>query len=466
MSADVTSQEDLDDIAFRALLEPLALQVLPGRSSSPAVAPPDPAALEATAEEAAEQSPGDRVPQVIANLAAPEPAAPAILSEGRPPFDAWHDQAAKTIEVTPDGDPPSPAAIEPSVSLDAWEMLPEDWSAPAGVSVAPAEWGLEMLPEDWQALPAVPSGLPARLAPEAKPEDRSPSTGHFTALAPGILPEGRWRLTVALPDPAARLQPLPASVPPAVVPPAGMPPAIVPPRGIPSFARSGFSAAAPQPHRPPTIGVAEGAVRPPAGPRLVARAGTAGEAARLPGSATQLVMRRAALPPARVRWSVVLLAGIASAVTVASMSWLFAPPPQSQATPEPALTAPPRPIQAVTPVPAVPPVAAYVAAPARTQSASPPQALIGLLTQRGDAALAVGDIIAARLLYERAATMGSATAATAAGKTYDLDFLLRADTHGIRPDPAAAATWYRKAAALGDPEGRTLLGHLSIQSRP
>jgi TPR repeat protein len=92
--------------------------------------------------------------------------------------------------------------------------------------------------------------------------------------------------------------------------------------------------------------------------------------------------------------------------------------------------------------------------------------MIGLLTQRGDAALAVGDIIAARLLYERAAAMGSATAATAAGKTYDLNFLLRADTHGIRPDPATAATWYRRAAALGDPQARILLGRLEAQSRP
>ncbi len=29
MSADMTSQEDLDDVAFRALLAPLALEVLP-----------------------------------------------------------------------------------------------------------------------------------------------------------------------------------------------------------------------------------------------------------------------------------------------------------------------------------------------------------------------------------------------------------------------------------------------------
>jgi hypothetical protein len=195
----------------------------------------------------------------------------------------------------------------------------------------------------------------------------------------------------------------------------------------------------------------------------------------LPDGATHLVMRRPVLPPARVRWRVVLLAGLASAVSVACLSWLFDPTAPGEA---PRMTdsavqanagsaavpnaAPAHPSDApqaashgVTPVPAP-------AAP----SATPPQAMIGLLTQRGDAALAVGDIIAARLLYERAAGMGSATAATAAGKTYDLDFLLRADTHGIRPDSAAAATWYRKAVALGDPSARTLLARLGAQSEP
>lgn len=91
--------------------------------------------------------------------------------------------------------------------------------------------------------------------------------------------------------------------------------------------------------------------------------------------------------------------------------------------------------------------------------------MVGLLMQRGDAALAVGDIIGARLLYERAAGLGSASAATAAGKTYDADFLERAGVRGIRADTAVAATWYLKAVTLGDPEARVLLAHIQTQSQ-
>jgi TPR repeat protein len=223
-------------------------------------------------------------------------------------------------------------------------------------------------------------------------------------------------------------------------------------------------------------------------------------------------MQRPVLRPARVHWRVVLLAGFASAVTVACLSWLSgasspddaavavgtayhadasgaaASPAQGtrmvglpmlmpvrtsapRAEPAGDLASPPEqtarstPEQAPAPAPAEAMTSASEVSGAAAEQSAPPQAMIGLLTQRGDAALAVGDIIAARLLYERAATMGSATAATAAGKTFDLDFLLRADTHGIRPDPGAAATWYRKAVALGDPTARTLLAHLEARSR-
>jgi hypothetical protein len=112
------------------------------------------------------------------------------------------------------------------------------------------------------------------------------------------------------------------------------------------------------------------------------------------------------------------------------------------------------------PVPSSPPGASPVGSPVGSD------VMIGLLSRRADAALAGGDIIAARLLYERAAALGSAAAATAAGKTYDLDFLLRAGARGIGADPAAAAAWYRKAAALGDPEASARLSRIQARSRP
>jgi hypothetical protein len=97
---------------------------------------------------------------------------------------------------------------------------------------------------------------------------------------------------------------------------------------------------------------------------------------------------------------------------------------------------------------------------------APSDPMISLLLRRGDAALADGDIIAARLMYERAAGLGSATAATSAGKTYDIDFLLQAGARGIQPDQTAAAAWFRKAAALGDPEASARLARIEGRPRP
>ena len=92
--------------------------------------------------------------------------------------------------------------------------------------------------------------------------------------------------------------------------------------------------------------------------------------------------------------------------------------------------------------------------------------MIGLLVERGEAALADSDVIAARLLFERAAGLGSAAAATRAGETYDIDFLLRAGARGIRADAAAAAAWYRRGEALGDPEAQARLARIEGQTRP
>ncbi len=92
--------------------------------------------------------------------------------------------------------------------------------------------------------------------------------------------------------------------------------------------------------------------------------------------------------------------------------------------------------------------------------AGPPLDLT-LLLSRADAMLELGDISAARRLYERAAALGNARAATAAGKTYDASFLASIRARGIVPDQAAAGEWYRKAAALGDREAADRLVKLT-----
>ena len=93
--------------------------------------------------------------------------------------------------------------------------------------------------------------------------------------------------------------------------------------------------------------------------------------------------------------------------------------------------------------------------------ASAPHLDLGLLLSRGNAMLALGDISAARLLYERAAALGSARAATALGNTYDAAFLASIQAKGIVADQAAAIVWYRKAAALGDTEAVRQLKRLA-----
>ena len=90
--------------------------------------------------------------------------------------------------------------------------------------------------------------------------------------------------------------------------------------------------------------------------------------------------------------------------------------------------------------------------------------MLALLLRRGDALLALGDVSAARLLYERAAAGGDGRGATGAGKTYDPVFLHAIGARGIQADPAAAATWYRKAVELGDRSAVDRLTQMSQRS--
>jgi TPR repeat protein len=83
--------------------------------------------------------------------------------------------------------------------------------------------------------------------------------------------------------------------------------------------------------------------------------------------------------------------------------------------------------------------------------------------RRGQEMLAQGDIAAARLFYERAAT-ADARAATAAGKTYDPSFLRTSRARGVMPRPDRAAEWYRVASEGGDAEAAILLKRLQQTS--
>jgi len=75
---------------------------------------------------------------------------------------------------------------------------------------------------------------------------------------------------------------------------------------------------------------------------------------------------------------------------------------------------------------------------------------IALLLKNGSELMGNGDIVAARLMFERAAEAGDARAAFALAETYDPSVLEKLGTKGaIKPDIAMAQRWYAKAKDLG-----------------
>jgi len=114
----------------------------------------------------------------------------------------------------------------------------------------------------------------------------------------------------------------------------------------------------------------------------------------------------------------------------------------------PAATAP----AAAVPV-AAPPVAA---SPARRLEADE----LAALMKRAKGLIAIGDIASARLLLERAADAQEASAALLLAQTYDPVVLGAQDTRSITPDPAAARTWYQKAAQLGSSDAKQRLAQM------
>lgn len=101
---------------------------------------------------------------------------------------------------------------------------------------------------------------------------------------------------------------------------------------------------------------------------------------------------------------------------------------------------------------------------ARSPSNQQRQAEIAALVARGDAFLSAGDIVSARLFYERAADGGDGVAALRLGATFDPGFLSRTSIRGAPSDPAQASSWYRRALDLGNSAAQEALRDLE-QSR-
>ena len=74
---------------------------------------------------------------------------------------------------------------------------------------------------------------------------------------------------------------------------------------------------------------------------------------------------------------------------------------------------------------------------------------IAALLARGDWLLATGDVVSARLVYERAADAGVARAAMRLGETFDPVHSGLPHLRGLRADSGIAVFWYRRARDLG-----------------
>ena len=85
-------------------------------------------------------------------------------------------------------------------------------------------------------------------------------------------------------------------------------------------------------------------------------------------------------------------------------------------------------------------------------------AQIKALVDRGTVLVGSGDIAAARLYYEPAASAGDAHAALYLGETYDPYFLKRGRFgNSVRGDVKSAEHWYRRAQQLGSSKAEEML---------
>jgi len=153
--------------------------------------------------------------------------------------------------------------------------------------------------------------------------------------------------------------------------------------------------------------------------------------------------------PATVERSTKTETPAAAALNATESAGSPASPPSSPAAAG-AASAPAMPDTSAVPDAALPasPGSAESAASAQIDSATD-EVTIALIA-RGDQFLTTGDIVSARLYYERAANAGNGHAALLMGETFDPAFLGRAGVRGVRGDADAAAAWYRRARDLGD----------------
>src|SRR5215467_3098823 len=114
-------------------------------------------------------------------------------------------------------------------------------------------------------------------------------------------------------------------------------------------------------------------------------------------------------------------------------------------------------VDAVRPLPAD-----EAATPAKSEPPQHDASEIAAMMKSGTESMANGDVSGARLMYQRLAKEGEASAALALAESYDPPMLREANiTRGVAPDFALAQSWYEKAKALGSPVAAARLEKLA-----
>ncbi len=90
---------------------------------------------------------------------------------------------------------------------------------------------------------------------------------------------------------------------------------------------------------------------------------------------------------------------------------------------------------------------------------------VKLLTEQGRRLFEAGDVVAARVLFNRAANAGDAAAAIAMGTTYDPASLRNHGVLGIVGDREKARMWYDSAKRLGAPQSLRQPEFSNVQAR-
>jgi hypothetical protein len=86
---------------------------------------------------------------------------------------------------------------------------------------------------------------------------------------------------------------------------------------------------------------------------------------------------------------------------------------------------------------------------------------IELLMQQGEQFIVAGDVVTARIVFQRAAQAHDATAALALAATYDPIVLSKLGVVGMNADVEKARTWYQKAESLGSADAARRLRALA-----